>query len=223
MTQPTGAWQLDRNSGLLIPVVQTGIGIVDPRGLPLGDGAAFLELRDGDRAAESPTNAVRLRSTSAGKLQASENGAAWVDVISGGPAASVFEYFPVVNTTANQGSYRTQNVAGTGSARSNLFGPMDMVTLLAVELIGFNVSATPGPGADIDLTSEYGNIQLGEASNNHTQTDTTSTYTIPAVNDYFRFDVTGVFSLLTAGDGGGLFIDHNSTLAYTTLRVRYGT
>jgi hypothetical protein len=84
MTQPTGAWQLDRNSGLLIPVVQTGIGIIDPRGLPAGDGAAFLELRDGDRAATAPNGAVRLRSSSAGALQASENGGAWANVTGGG-------------------------------------------------------------------------------------------------------------------------------------------
>jgi len=73
MTQQDGEWKLEQRNGVLIPTVQTGIGIVDPA----GKGRAFLELGPGQNAGQSPVGRVRARVTAAGTLEVSENGGAY--------------------------------------------------------------------------------------------------------------------------------------------------
>jgi hypothetical protein len=147
--------------------------------------------------------------------------------VSPGDAPSQKEvWFSIAQSTANQGTYRVQNIGGTGSGNMNGLIPLDFTNLVSIEAIGFNVAATVGPGADIDLTTEYGAVDVPEARNQHTQTDAASTYTIPAVLDFFKIDISALVTApdIAAGDAFGLNIDHNSiggAIGYLGVRLLY--
>lgn len=125
---------------------------------------------------------------------------------------------------ANLGSLRVRSIGGTGGHRLNFHVPPDFGTLVSAALVAITKSAgAVGAGRDIDLTAEYGQ-RVGEAYNNHTVADTTSTYVVPAENQGWEIDLSTLLAGINAGDSGGLFIDHNGiggSIAYRGIRIRY--
>lgn len=137
-------------------------------------------------------------------------------------APGVIEEFFQADYSANDGCYRIRNIAGTGVFRFNLRVPDNAQAVLAVEAIGWPQAGASGAGKDIDLTSEYGG--KGELKNLHAETDTTSTYTLPAIDTVFGLDLTPVLSQLAAGDGAGIQIDQNGIggiVHWLGIRLRY--
>ena len=62
---------------------------------------------------------------------------------------------------------------------------------------------------DIDLYSNY--HAAGENYNNHSESDTTSTYDFTGMTDKgIEIDISGIFSNIQAGDLCGIQVDHKS-------------
>ena len=146
-------------------------------------------------------------------------------VFKAGPAGSRRLFIPIGDYSANNGDYRVRSVGGSGSHRFDFTVPDDFNTLVSIGLVAFPAAGATGAGKDIDLDSEYGNLPLGETKNNHTESDTTSTFTIPAADVLFELDVSSVFSIgLQAGDTAGVFVDHNGiggSIFYFAIRLVY--
>jgi hypothetical protein len=132
------------------------------------------------------------------------------------------EFFNV-EPNANLGNHRVRNIAGTGGHRFEFRIPDDFLSLNSLSLICVPGSGTDGSGKDIDLHSDY--FSSNEAYNNHTESDTTSTYDFTGqLNKGTELDVTAVFTNISAGDKCGLFVDHNSiggTISYIGIEIDY--
>lgn len=140
------------------------------------------------------------------------------------PTRELFWAATDYNANADGLDFRARNVAGTGSHRFTFFVPFDAVTIIDVALIAISGLVVAAPAADIDLFSDYGTD--GEQADNHSESDTTSTYVIPIQSELFEIDISGVFSALAANDRCGIFVDHNSIggdIDYIGLRLRYST
>jgi len=145
--------------------------------------------------------------------------------VSGNLTGITKEVFYSVETSGNIGTFRTRSVGATGNQNFNVVVPDDFVSLVSVEAIVIVSGAgAPGAGKDIDLNSNCGNV--GEAYNANSESDTTSTYTIPAQNVVWEMNVSSVFSGISAGDYCGINIDHNGiggSIDYLGIKLRYKT
>ena len=101
-----------------------------------------------------------------------------------------------------------QTIAGTGAHRFDFCVPDDFVSLVSIELIVAYAVGAVGSGKDIDLYSDYGAV--GQSTVQHSESDTTSTYTLSGPDTWQAFDISGVFNSLSAGDHCGLLLDHKS-------------
>lgn len=144
--------------------------------------------------------------------------ASWVNPY---PVAEVF--LAGTGYNSNDDNYRYRSIGAAANYRFTFRAPFDFGSIVALELIGFADSAGGvGAGKDIDLASSYGAV--GELKNNHTGSDTTSTYTIPAQNTLFAINIATLFASLAAGDFCGLLVTHNGvggTIGYLGIRMRY--
>lgn len=118
--------------------------------------------------------------------------------------ATVEVYFNASNNS-NIGDFSTDSVSANGTGRFRFAIPADFDAL--VSLRAGVVPAVTNATADIDLTSDYGAI--GESFSNHSESDLASTYNLTA-NELQEIDISGVFSVLAAGDRCGLAWIHNS-------------
>lgn len=108
---------------------------------------------------------------------------------------------------ANDGTYRVHNIGTNGTHRFSFSVPEEAGAIVAVRMVGWATAAgAVGAGKDIDLFSEYG--ADGEAKDFNAESDITTTYTIPAVDELFTINLLTVFSALAAGDRAGIRIDH---------------
>lgn len=143
-------------------------------------------------------------------------------VTNGDPRLAGDVFYPA-DPSGNDGTYRVRSVGGAGTFRFNFRVPADFTTLVSVELIGWAQGAgAVGAGKDIDLSSEYG--APGQLKNQHAEVDTTSTYTIPAVDTIFGLDLSTVLTQLAADDFAGIQVTHNAiggAVAYLGIRLRY--
>ncbi len=124
--------------------------------------------------------------------------------------------------SGNQGALRIRSVASNGAFDYTFLVPDDFNALVSLRAIFVNVSATPTATANLDLFSDYGADT--ETFNNHSESDTTSTFPIPAVNILGFVDISGVFSVLAAGDRCGIEIDHvgiGGSLGYLQIELQY--
>jgi hypothetical protein len=122
----------------------------------------------------------------------------------------------------NHGDFRVRVIPANGDFNFSFPVPPDFSALVSAEMIGIINAGAAGAGKNIDLFSDYGAV--GEAFNNSSEADTTSTYTIPGTNSIWAFDVSSVLSGIAAGDFVGLHIDHQligGTIDYIGLRLRY--
>lgn len=123
----------------------------------------------------------------------------------------------------NLGDFRTRSVGATGSQRFTFIVPYDFIALTSLVLVGIVSSGAAGSARDIDLTSDYGAI--GEAYNNNSESDTTSTYDLTGYdNEFYELDISSVFSSIAAGDYCGLFVDHKGiggAIDYIGIKLKY--
>lgn len=112
------------------------------------------------------------------------------------------------NYDGNEGNYRIKALAATGAQRFAFYMPDELNSIVSFKAIGIVSAGAAGASRDIDLSSDYGTI--GEASNQHTESDTGSTYDYTGKSGQLAevLDLTAVLSLVSAGDYMGIFIDH---------------
>jgi len=137
-----------------------------------------------------------------------------------GGNASIFYLVDNTNTTLND--YRVLNVSSSGNLRLTFRVPDDFATLVKLVVIGNADTGGGGAGKNIDLFSDYATI--GEAFNNHSESDVGSTFNTGIVNQFFELDISGVFTSLAAADMGGIFIDHQAIgggIRYLGLLLEY--
>jgi len=107
------------------------------------------------------------------------------------------------------GDYRVFTLGGGASFQFNIAAPFDFVSINTMDLIVIPSAGAAGSGKDIDLFSSY--ALLGEAFNANTESDTTTVYDLSGTtNQFFAFDVSGVFTSLAAGHVCGLTVTTNS-------------
>ena len=128
------------------------------------------------------------------------------------------------NYGANLGNIRVRSIGGSGGFRFTFKAPVDLVTVDSIVLIGIPTAGAAGAGKDIDLSSDYG--ALGEASNFHSESDTTTLYDLTGTSGQWTavLDLTVVLSQLAADDYVGIFVDHNGiggAIRYAGIRLRY--
>lgn len=120
---------------------------------------------------------------------------------------------------ADDGDRRVRNVVTDGSHRFNFYVPEDFASLVSIDILGYSVGAISAQS--INLYSDY--AAVGEASNQHSESDTSNTLTTTA-GQIFEMDLSSVFSSLNAGDHCGVLIDHQTigtTIRYLGIRLRY--
>ena len=136
------------------------------------------------------------------------------------PGAGVQTYVNEVGDyNAVLGTYRTRSVGATGGNEFNFTVPADFGSLVELYLAASAVATFTAQ--DIDLASEYGSI--GESTTQHSETDTTSTYSMTG-GQWDKLDLSSVFSSLAAGDHCGVQVDHNgigTTVHYKAVVMRY--
>lgn len=123
------------------------------------------------------------------------------------------------------GNYRVRSIAGTGSHRFTFPGiPDDFNSLISINLVGIVSAGAAGSGKDIDIFSDY--AADDEVYNNHTESDTTSTYDFTGKTNtkIDVIDLSGILVNLSAGDSFGIFVDHKAiggTIYYLGIRLKY--
>lgn len=143
-------------------------------------------------------------------------GTAWETV------ATKAVFFNFIGTSTLVGQHNTLSISANGSGNFNFRVPYDYHNLVALELVGIPSTGASGSGKDIDLISQYGAV--GQPYNNYSTTDTTSTYTVGPVNQFWAFDISAMFPNLSAGHYCGLYVKHNAiggAINYLGVRLRY--
>ena len=128
------------------------------------------------------------------------------------------------NYSGNEGDYRSFSIGTSGNRNFTFFIPADFSTLVSLHAIGIPSVGAAGVGKDIDLSSEYGT--LGEASNFHSETDTTTVYDLTGTSGQLTqiVDLSIVLSSVSAGDYMGINIDHNGiggAIDYLGIKLIY--
>jgi hypothetical protein len=122
----------------------------------------------------------------------------------------------------NIDNYRSRSVGGSGTFRFNGRFPVDLTTVTKIVAIASPNAAAAGTGKDIDIYSSY--AASGEAINNHTESDTTTTYDTGTTDNFFELDLSGIFTTPAANDMFGVLIDNNiglGTINYYGILVEY--
>jgi len=92
-----------------------------------------------------------------------------------------------------------------------------------IRLIGIVDPGAASTLRNIDFTTNYSS--LGEDYQTHVQTDTASTYDLSGTGDQlYSFDLTSLFSNITAGDLCGIYVKHNSignSIYYLGVSISY--
>lgn len=138
-----------------------------------------------------------------------------------GPGSDEIIYFG--DFSANDGTYRVRNLGGSGTFRFDLYVPAGFGVPSSITLIGWPVANIALPGADnVNLASEYGNVDAGEQKDNHAETGTTTTGAVLA-DQLFELDLTSVLTSLAEGDVVGVEVGHvalGTTVMYLGIRIK---
>jgi len=124
-------------------------------------------------------------------------------VLSELPCGSAF--FPVDDNTTF-GKYKVLTIATGATDEVSFMCPCDAEEVHKIWLVG--ITQNGGPGKNIDFVSQYG--AGGEQYNNHTETDTASTYDLGNAGDIIKLDITDLFPDIESMDACGLEIKHNA-------------
>lgn len=127
-------------------------------------------------------------------------------------------FYRVDNSNDNSGDYLTKEILSNGSGFFAFRVPFDFVSLVDLKLV--MIPQSTRANADIDLFSDYASV--GEPKNFHSEDDTTTTYSF-TLDEMTEIDISGVFSSITAGDYGGLKVDHKAAGVqdYLGIRIKY--
>lgn len=137
----------------------------------------------------------------------------------GAPASNEKVAYFETDWNANFSQLRVRSIAGTGGHRFPFTVPPDYNETIEVYLEGLaNATFTD---QDIDLASEY--AAIGENFQTHAEIDNTSVFSMTG-QQWNKLDLSSVLTALSAGDIGGVFVDHNgigTTVYYGRLVLRY--
>ena len=109
------------------------------------------------------------------------------------------------NSATNKGEHNTVSVGANGSINLEFVAPEDYQNTVSIQVI--MIPGATNAAADIDLDSTYGAV--GEAFNQHVESNTTITYNL-TVDIMTGLNVSSVFSSLAAGDICGVKLKHNA-------------
>ncbi len=135
----------------------------------------------------------------------------------GGGTKSIFTV--ATNYNAEHGDFRVRNIAGTSAFNFSFCVPADFGALVGAAAVA--IPDGTNASADIDLSSDYG--APGEAFDNHSESDTTSTYSL-VEDELVEIDLSSVLSSLSANDYVGVMIDNNAvgfSVDYIGIVLRY--
>jgi hypothetical protein len=165
-------------------------------------------------------HALAVAGVSAGFMSAADK--TKLDGLGAGTATQDF-FFPMGNLITNYSEYAVATVGANGTGYCSFKVPADFTTLTSLELVGIIDPAAAGGGKNIDFFSSYGAI--GEDRNNHAESDTSGATNLTGLgNQLYSFDISGVFTLLAAGDYAGIRVLHNSiggNIYYLGVRLKY--
>lgn len=142
-------------------------------------------------------------------------------ITASGGLTGVYSHINYADPDANMGNRRTQAILGGGAYRFNFSVPAHYSGTLKFELLGFPQAGAPGASKDIDLIGDYTTAD-GSDYQEHTFSDTTSTYTVGELNSRWALDFTTLITNAAPGTEGGILVDHKSiggTIAYIGIRV----
>lgn len=129
------------------------------------------------------------------------------------------EIFFLPNHNDTYGNFATRSITANLEDYFTMCVPAGFGELISCDMIC--ISEGTINDVDIDIDSAYGAI--GEAKDNHTESDTSSTYSFVA-DDLSELDLSGILSGIEAGDFAGIHIDHNAigaTIHYIAIRLKY--
>lgn len=138
------------------------------------------------------------------------------------PPMELGQFFPVVQNNTI-GDFNTRTVGTSSLIKINFQVPKNFDSLISLHAVGIVGSNSTGTGKDIDIDSQY--AAEGEAYNNHTGSDHTTTYTISAAGTIWYLDLSTIVASLAAGDSCGILIQHNAIgtggIEYMGIVLRY--
>lgn len=132
-------------------------------------------------------------------------------------------FWGATDYNADMGSYRVRNIGGSGAHNFTFRFPVDFGAIVKLCLLAIPSAGAAGAARDIDLFSDY--AAPGEPFNNHTQSDTTSTYDLTGTSgEIFELDIAPLFTSASAFDVAGIEVDHNAiggAIEYLGVLLRY--
>lgn len=155
---------------------------------------------------------------------ASTGAANWEQINGTGSGSATMEIFypNIVGTTLNRtGDFGGRNVGGNGDLRFSWRVPHNFSSLTDIALVCIPAITVGSPGVDIDYFSDYG--PTGGAFNANSESDTSNREIVTA-NQIQEFDVSSVYSSLSANQYCGLLASHNAiggNILYLGMRLRY--
>ncbi len=168
-----------------------------------------------------PSGQTYIYSKTDGKVYSKDDAGTEYDLTAGAGTKEVF--FAGADYNGAHGEFRIRSLTASASFNFTFNVPYDFASTISLVAVCIPESGAAGSSKDIDLYSEYGG--LGEAHNQHAESDTAATYDLTGTSDeIYELDLTPVFSSLAAGDYCGLEIDQNSiggTINYIGIRLKY--
>lgn len=129
------------------------------------------------------------------------------------------ESFFMPNHDSTYGNFSTKSIEANSEGYISFPVPSGFGELISADLIC--ISTDTISDVDIDIDSAFGAV--GEDKGTHTESDTASVYSFTA-DEISKIDISGILSGITAGDFGGIHIDHNAigaTMHYIAIRLKY--
>lgn len=196
-----GVTAVDAGSGVATITIPGGVNVQDEGGAILTPAATVNFIGAGVTAVDSGSGVAGVTIPGATKD-------AWYEAETNGTySATQF--------------YRVRTVGAIANFSFNFRVPQDFTALTSLVLV-FAPNATFGPSGEIDLASDYGAV--GEGVENHSESQSL-TSVAATLDTWTELDISGVFSVLAAGDFCGVNVDHvvniGTPLNYLGIRLRY--
>jgi hypothetical protein len=177
------------------------------------EGTLPIRLTTTERnAVATPGTGLQIFNTTTNQFEYYD-GAAWI--------SGVKEIFINTDQTNNLGDYGVSNVTTNGSSYTTFMIPFDFTALVEAAFLINPAAAASGAGKDIDIFTDY--AANGEPYNQHSEADTTSTYTI-VTDQHYEIDISGQLTSIAPGDYVGVQIKHNAvggTIRHFGVRFKY--
>jgi hypothetical protein len=144
-------------------------------------------------------------------------------VIQDGIANKNFENVSKFNTVNNYNGYSVEAIATNGSTRVTFHLPDYAKRISKMELYAFVSAGAAQTLRDVDFTGNF--CAEKEPYNQHSFSDTTTTYDLSAYSDrLYAFDITTLLTSALPGDFVGVTIVHNAVggaINYINVGIYY--